>query len=64
VVLSGAMDPVRSPEVRGVEGLAVNRLRRNSGTGAETRRNYERFPVVHLAEFMEALYTPCVRQWT
>src|ERR1700675_224538 len=35
VVLSGAMDPVRSPEVRGVEGVAVSRLREILAQGQE-----------------------------
>src|ERR1700746_1171926 len=35
VVLSGAMDPVRSPEVRGGEGGAVSRLREILAQGRE-----------------------------
>jgi AcrR family transcriptional regulator len=64
VVLSGAMDPVRSPEVRGVEGVAVNRLREILAQGQERGEITSTFPVVHLAEFMEALYHTVVRQWT
>ena len=64
VVLSGAMDPVRSPEVRGVEGVAVSRLREILAQGQERGEITSVFPVVHLAEFMEALYHTVVRQWT
>jgi AcrR family transcriptional regulator len=64
VVLSGAMDPVRSPEVRGVEGVAVSRLREILAQGQERGEITSAFPVVHLAEFMEALYHTVVRQWT
>jgi AcrR family transcriptional regulator len=64
VVLSGAMDPVRSPEVRGVEGVAISRLREILAQGQERGEITNVFPVVHLAEFMEALYHTVVRQWT
>ncbi len=64
VVLSGAMDPVRSPEVRGVEGVAVSRLREILVQGQKRGEITSAFPVVHLAEFMEALYHTVVRQWT
>jgi AcrR family transcriptional regulator len=64
VVLSGAMDPVRSPEVRGVEGVAISRLREILTQGQERGEITSAFPVVHLAEFMEALYHTVVRQWT
>jgi AcrR family transcriptional regulator len=64
VVLSGAMDPVRSPEVRGVEGVAISRLREILAQGQERGEITRAFPVVHLAEFMEALYHTVVRQWT
>jgi len=64
VVLSGAMDPVRSPEVRGAEGVAVSLLREILARGQERGEIASAFPVVHLAEFMEALYHTVVRQWT
>src|SRR6201981_2558579 len=64
VVLSGAMDPVRSPEVRGVAGVAISRLREILAQGQERGEITSAFPVVHLAEFMEALYHTVVRQWT
>jgi AcrR family transcriptional regulator len=63
VVLSGAMDPVRSAELRGHEEAAASLLReilmQGQGRGEVTRA----FPVVHLAEFMEGLYNTVVRQW-
>jgi len=64
VVLSGAMDPVRSPEVRAVEGVAISLLREILGQGQARGEITNAFPVVHLAEFMEALYHTVVRQWT
>src|SRR6202045_1413191 len=64
VVLSGAMDPVRFPGGRGVEGVAVSRLREILAQGQERGEITSVFPVVHLAEFMEALYHTVVRQWT
>ena len=64
VVLSGAMDAVRSPEVRGAECIVAGLLREILVQGQEQREITQAFPVVHLAEFMEALYHTVVRQWT
>lgn len=64
VVLSGAMDPVRSPEVRGAECIVAGLLREILAQGQERKEITDAFPVVHLAEFMEALYHTVVRQWT
>jgi AcrR family transcriptional regulator len=64
VVLSGAMDPVRSPEVRGAECLVASLLREILAQGQKRGEITNAFPVVHLAEFMEALYHTVVRQWT
>ena len=64
VVLSGAMDAVRSPEVRGAEGVAVGLLREILTQGQKRGEVTRAFPVVHLAEFMEALYHTVVRQWS
>ena len=64
VMLSGAMDPVRSPEVRGVVGVAVNLLREILAQGQKRGEITSAFPVVHLAEFMDGLYFTVVRQWT
>ena len=44
VVLSGAMDPVRSPEVRGLEGVAVSRLREILAQGQERGEITKHFP--------------------
>jgi AcrR family transcriptional regulator len=63
VVLSGAMDPVRSAELRGHEEAAVGLLREILTQGQRRGDVTRAFPVVHLAEFMEALYNTVVRQW-
>lgn len=64
VVLSGAMDAVRSPEVRSAECLVADLLREILAQGQKRGEITSAFPVVHLAEFMEALYHTVVRQWT
>lgn len=64
VVLSGAMDAVRSPEVRGAECMVAGLLREILAQGQKRGEITSAFPVVHLAEFMEALYHTVVRQWT
>jgi AcrR family transcriptional regulator len=64
VVLSGAMDAVRSPELRGAECLVAELLREILAQGQKRGEITNEFPVVHLAEFMEALYHTVVRQWT
>ena len=63
VVLSGAMDPVRSPEMRGPEGIAVGLLREILAQGQRRGEITRAFPVLHLSEFMEGLYQTVVRQW-
>lgn len=63
VVLSGAMDPVRSAELRGHEEAAVGLLREILTQGQKRGEVTRAFPVVHLAEFMEGLYNTVVRQW-
>src|ERR1700678_3969811 len=63
VVLSGAMDPVRSAELRGHEEAAVRLLREILTQGQKRGEVSRAFPVVHLAEFMEGLYNTVVRQW-
>jgi AcrR family transcriptional regulator len=63
VVLSGAMDPVRSAELRGHEEAAVGLLREILTQGQKRGEVTRAFPVVHLAEFMEGLYSTVVRQW-
>lgn len=63
VVLSGAMDPVRSADMRGHEEAAVRLLREILTQGQKRGDVTREFPVVHLAEFMEGLYSTVVRQW-
>jgi AcrR family transcriptional regulator len=63
VVLSGAMDPVRSPEMRRPEEIAVSLLREILAEGQKRGEVTKTFPVAHLAEFMEGLYTTIVRRW-
>lgn len=64
VVLSGAMDAVRSPELRSAECVVAGLLREILSQGQKRGEVTGAFPVVHLAEFMEALYHTVVRQWT
>ena len=63
VVLSGAMDPVRSPEMRRPEEIAVSLLREILAEGKKRGEINSTFPVAHLADFMEGLYTTMVRRW-
>jgi AcrR family transcriptional regulator len=63
VVLSGAMDPVRSPEMRRPEEIAVSLLREILAEGQKRGEVTKALPVAHLAEFMEGLYTTVVRRW-
>ena len=63
VVLSGAMDPVRSPDMRQSEEVTVSLLREIFAEGQKRGEIAREFPVVHLAEFMEGLYNTIVRQW-
>lgn len=63
VVLSGAMDPVRSPEMRQPEEIAVQLLRDIFAEGQKRGEIARGFQAVELAEFMEGLYTTVVRYW-
>ena len=63
VVLSAAMDPVRSPEMRRPKEIAVSLLREILEVGQKRGEVTKAFPVAHLAEFMEGLYTTVVRRW-
>src|SRR5208282_3190605 len=63
VILAGAMDPVRSPELRGPEEATVSLLREILAEGQKRGDVTQAFPVVHLAEFMEGLFNTVVRQW-
>jgi len=64
VVLSGAMDAVRSPEVRGADCIVAGLLREILAQGQKRGEITCAFPVDHLAEFMEGLYQTVVRRWT
>ena len=63
VIVEGAMDPIRSPELRGPEEATVSLLREIIAQGQKRGEVTRAFPVVHLAEFMEGLYNTVVRQW-
>lgn len=63
VVLSGAMDPVRSPEMRNHDALARGLLREILSQGQKRGEVTRDFPVLYLAEFMEGLYRTVVRNW-
>ena len=63
VILAGAMDPVRSPELRGAEAATVRLLREIIAEGQKNGEVTADFPIVHLAEFMEGLFNTVVRQW-
>ena len=63
VVLSGAMDPVRSPNMREHKECALGLLREILAQGQNRGEVSRAFPVDHLAEFMEGLYNTIVRQW-
>src|SRR6266436_5919674 len=63
VVLSGAMDPVRSPGMREHKECALGLLREILAQGQKRGEVSRAFPVEHLAEFMEGLYNTTVRQW-
>jgi len=63
VVLSGAMDPVRSPQMREREEIAAGLLREILEQGQKRGEITRDFPVGHLAEFVEALYNTVVRNW-
>jgi AcrR family transcriptional regulator len=63
VVLSGAMDPVRSPEMRQPEEIASSLLREILAEGQRRGEITSIFPAAYLAEFMEGLFTTVVRRW-
>jgi AcrR family transcriptional regulator len=63
VVLAGAMDPVRSPDMRAPEEASVSLLREILAQGQDRGDVTRAFPVVHLAEFMEGLFNTVVREW-
>ena len=63
VVLSGVMDPVHSPGMRGRKEVAIGLLQEILAQGQQRGEVTRDFPVVHLAEFMEGLYHTLARQW-
>jgi AcrR family transcriptional regulator len=63
VVLSGAMDAVRSPNMREHKKCALGLLREILAQGQSRGEVSRAFPVEHLAEFMEGLYNTVVRHW-
>jgi len=63
VVLSGAMDPVRSADVLEPEEAVARFLREILTQGQKRNEVIRDFPVLHMAQFMEGLYNTVVRQW-
>ena len=63
VVLSGAMDPVQSPDMRGRKEVEIGLLQEILAEGQKHGEVTRDFPVAHLAEFMAGLYHTIVRQW-
>ena len=63
VVLSGAMDPVRSPEMKEHDTVIIGMLRDILSHGQKRGEITRQFPILHLAEFMEGLYRTIVRNW-
>jgi AcrR family transcriptional regulator len=63
VVLSGAMDPVRSPAMRQYDDTTAALLREVLVQGQKRGEITREFPIVHLAEFMGAFYRTVVRHW-
>jgi len=63
VVLSGAMDPVRSPDMRRAEEVAFALLTQILKEGQSCGEVSKKFPLPHLAQFMEGLYRTIVRGW-
>jgi AcrR family transcriptional regulator len=63
VVLSGVMDPVRSPEVRQAGEIAHKLLQELLVEGQKRGEITRAFPADHLAEFLHALCNNVVRRW-
>ena len=63
IVLSGAMDPVRSPQMRRADEVACALLKAVLQEGQKRGELTRKFPPAHMAEFMEGLYTTVVRRW-
>jgi AcrR family transcriptional regulator len=63
VVLSGVMDPVHSPDMRGCKEVVIGLIQEILAQGQQRGEVTRDFHVVHLAEFMDGLYHTLVRQW-
>jgi AcrR family transcriptional regulator len=63
IVLSGAMDPVRSPQMRRADDVACALLKAVLQGGQKRGELTKKFPSAHMAEFLEGLYTTVVRRW-
>jgi AcrR family transcriptional regulator len=63
VILSGAMDPLRSPQMQDRKQIAASLLQEILEQGQKRGEISSAFPVAHLAEFMDALYNTVVRNW-
>lgn len=63
VVLSGAMDPVHSPDMRERKEAAINLLREILAEGQRRGEICRDLPADHLAEVMDGVYNTLARQW-
>jgi AcrR family transcriptional regulator len=63
IVLSGAMDPVRSPQMRRADEVACALLKAVLQEGQKRGELTKKFPPAHMVEFLEGLYTTVVRRW-
>ena len=63
VVLSGVMDPVRSPEVRHAREVANKLLQELLLEGQKRGEITRAFPADHLAEHLQALCNNVIRRW-
>jgi AcrR family transcriptional regulator len=63
VVLSGAMDPVVSPQVRSWDEKMVGVLQQILAQGQERGEVVLDLPIVHLAQVMDGLYKVLVWKW-
>ena len=63
IVLSGAMDPVRSPHMRRADEAACTLLKAVLEEGQKRGELTKKFAPGHMAEFLEGLYTTVVRRW-
>jgi AcrR family transcriptional regulator len=63
VVLSGVMDPVRSPEVRQAGAIANKLLQELLLEGQKRGEITQAFPADHLAGFLQSLCSNIVRRW-